>query len=194
MKPLHGTLRSRLAAIGLLLLMLGGGYLLLARPLLLYYEDNQRELELLGKQLDGYQRIANSRGQIEQLFNSIRPKDETLGYYLKGSTQALASAELQAYARTVIEAVQGNLVSTQPIVKAEREPERMVRVSVRMTGTIDTLLQVLFRVSSGSPLLLADELLIRPDKSLLSPAEGAQEDDVLDIQFTLTGFVKESIS
>ncbi len=188
------TLLSRGGALILLLALVVSVYLLLMVPVQRYYEVNQRQLEQLSAQLDGYQRIANSRDQIEKLFKTIRPEESAQGYYLKGATQALASAELQAYVRTVIEASEGSLISTQPVVNGERDPERMVRVSVRMRGNIDTLSHVLFRIATGVPVLLTDEVLIRPDKSSLSRVDEVQTDDTLDVQFTLTGFVRESVS
>ncbi len=188
------TLLSRGLAVALLLLLLASLYVLLLLPLQRHYEASQNELEQLASQLEAYQRVANSRNQIEKLFAAIRPDESALGYYLKGSTQALASAELQAYARAIIEESMGSLVSTQPIVNGERVPERMVKVNVRMRGTIDTLLKVLFRISTGTPVVLTDDVLIRLDNSSLSRIDDVQADDTLDVQFTLTGFVRESVS
>ena len=194
MTIIHNTPLSRGIAAGLLLTIIAAVYLLLILPLQTDYADNRHELDLLTKQLAGYERIANSRNEIETLFKAVNPQDDVLGYYVQGSTRALASAELQAYARSIIEASMGRLVSTQPIVKGERESERTVRVNVRMSGSTDTLLQVLYRLSSGVPVLLTDEVLIRRNKSTLTQADGEQSDDTLDVQFTLTGFVKESVS
>ena len=184
---------SRLLAVALLLGLLGLPYLLLIMPLQHHYAHNQQKLEQLQRQLAGYQRVASSREQIENLFKSIRPEESAVGYYLKGATRALASAVLQAYVRSVIEESKGSLVSTQPITKVERDPERMVRVSVRMRGGIASLLRVLHRVSTGVPVLLTDEVLIRSESATHSRREGEQEDDMLDVQFTLIGFVKESV-
>ncbi len=184
---------SRLLALALLLGLVALLYLLLFMPLQYHYADNQRELEQLTQQLNDYQRIANSRKQIESLFESIRPEQSAVGYYLKGATQALASAELQAYARSIIEESGGNFVSTQPVVTAERDPGRLVKVSVRMRGGIESLLPVLYRIATGVPVLLIDEVLVRSEKSALSRDVGKQAENTLDVQFTLTGFVKESV-
>lgn len=193
MTVISHTPLSRALALGLLLGLLGILYLLLLLPLQRHYADNQYRLEQLNRKLAGYQRIANSREQIERLFESVSPQESAAGYYLKGATQALVSAELQAYVRGVIEESDGSLVSTQPIVKTERDPERMVRVSVRMRGRIDSLLQVLYRLSTGVPVLLTDDVLIRTERSTLQRGDEVQEDDSLEVQFTLTGFVKESV-
>lgn len=187
------TALSRLLAVVLLLGLLLLFYLLLMLPLQRHYADNEYQLEQLHRQLADYRRTANSREQIEKLFKSVSPEESAAGYYLKGATQALASAELQAYVRNIIEESGGSLVSTQPIVKTERDPERMVRVSVRMRGRMESLLQVFYRASSGVPVLLTDDVMIRSERSTLSRAEGEQEDDALDVQFTLIGFVKESV-
>ncbi len=187
------TALSRLLAVVLLMGLLLLFYLLLMLPLQRHYADNEYQLEQLHRQLADYRRTANSREQIEKLFKSVSPEESAAGYYLKGATQALASAELQAYVRNIIEESGGSLVSTQPIVKTERDPERMVRVSVRMRGRMESLLQVFYRASSGVPVLLTDDVMIRSERSTLSRAEGEQEDDALDVQFTLIGFVKESV-
>ncbi len=194
MTLVHNTPLSRAAAVGLLLGLIAAIYLMLVVPLQTYYADSRHDLEQLNRQLSAYQRIASSRNTIEKAFTSIRPEDEQSGYYLKGATKALAAAELQAYARSIIESSKGELVSTQPIGKHERLPDRMVKVSVRMSGNIDSLMQVLYRFSSGVPVLLTDEVLIRRDKSTLTRSDDIQFDDSLDVQFVLTGFVKESVS
>ncbi|MEN8170811.1 MAG: type II secretion system protein GspM [Pseudomonadota bacterium] len=194
MAIVHNTLLSRVVAVGLVLTIVVAIYLLLIVPFQTYYADNSQELDHIARQLTGYERIANSRNEIERIFEATNPQEDVLGYYLKGGTRALASAELQAYVRSIIEASRGSLVSTQPIVKGERESERMVRVNVRMSGSTDTLLHVLYRISNGVPVLLTDEVLIRRNKSSLTRTDGEDDDDTLDVQFTLTGFVKESVS
>jgi general secretion pathway protein M len=184
---------SRGIAVLLLLFVLAVIYLLLVAPLLHHYRESRQELEHLTRQVVAYERIAESRSEVEKLFAAMHPEQETLGYYLKGGTKALASAELQTYVRTIIENAEGNLVSTQPMDKGEREPERMVKVNVRMSGNVESLLHVFYRIANGVPVLLTDEVLIRRNKSSLSRTGVDEGDDVLDIQFTLTGFVKESI-
>ncbi len=193
MTVIQHTPLSRLLTLGLLLGLLALLYLIIVVPLQGYHAENRQQLERLTLQLEGYRRIAASREQIEGLLASIRPEENTQGYYLKGTTQALASAELQAHARTLIEKSNGSLISTQPMVKTGREPERMVRVNVRMRGRIDSLLQTFYNISTGVPVVLTDDVLIRSETSTLSRAGEPQSDDTLDVQFTLTGFVKESI-
>lgn len=194
MNIMHNTPLSRAIALGLLVLVLTLIYLLLVVPVHKHYVSNQQEIEHYSRQLANYNAIVESRTKIEKLLKTLRPQDNALGYYLKGSTQALASAELQTYIRSIIEASKGSLVSTQPIVKGEREPERTVRVSVRMTGTVDSLLQVFYRIATGVPVLLTDEVMIRRNKSSLSRTDSQEDDGGLDVQFTVTGFVKESVS
>lgn len=189
----RNTPASRGLAVGLLLAVVTAIYGLIVLPVLTRHADNQQRLERLARELAQYEQIAQSRSDVEQLLESMRPQDDVRGYYLTGSTRALASAELQAYARSIIEASQGSLVSTQPVVKGEREPDRLVKVNVRMSGTIESLLQVFYRITNGVPVLLADEVLIRRTASTLSRLEEVQRDDALDVQFTLTGFVKESV-
>lgn len=184
---------SRLLAVVLLLGVTGLCYLLFIVPLRHYHEENEVQITQLSRQLQEYRRIAASRGLIEKMLKSIRPEESATGYYLKGATQALASAELQTYVRTIIEQSDGSLVSTQPMVKAERDPERMVRVSVRMRGRLEALLQVFYRIATGLPVVLTDDVLIRTENATLNRGGGGNEDDTLDVQFTLTGFVKESV-
>lgn len=194
MNIIHGTALSRGIAIGLLMVVLAMIYLLLVLPVHNRYLSNKQELEHYSSQIANYKAIANSRTKIEELLQTVQPRENALGYYLKGSTQALASAELQAYVRSIIEASKGSLVSTQPIVKGDREPERTVRVSVRMTGSIDSLQQVFYRIATGVPVLLTDDVMVRRGKSSLPRSDKQEDDGNLDVQFTITGFVRESVS
>lgn len=194
MNIIHGTALSRGIAIGLLMVVLAMIYLLLVLPVHNRYLSNKQELDHYSSQIANYKAIANSRTKIEELLKTVQPRENALGYYLKGSTQALASAELQAYVRSIIEASKGSLVSTQPIVKGDREPERTVRVSVRMTGSIDSLQQVFYRIATGVPVLLTDDVMVRRGKSSLPRSDKQEDDGNLDVQFTITGFVRESVS
>lgn len=168
-------------------------FLLLLRPLLVQYRDNQHEIAKLSRQLISYERIADSRGEVEKTLSEIGPDADVPNYYLQGSTRALASAELQAYVRTVIEASDGDLLSTQPIAKGDDASGREVKVNVRMSGTVEALVQVLYRISSGVPVLLTDEVLILRGRGGGSRQAKAGRDGNLEIHFTLTGFVKQSV-
>lgn len=184
---------SRFIALGLLAGLFIIIYFLVILPVQTRYANNRQMINGLGSELAIYQQIASSRDEVEKIFAATDTQDAQLGYYLNGATRALASAELQAYARDIIDSAKGDLISTQPIVRGESETERMVRVNVRMKGNIESMRQVLYRLSTGQPVLLIDEVLIRLSKSTLTQSDDEEVDDTLDVQFTLIGFVRESV-
>lgn len=184
---------SQFIALGLLCGLLLAIYLLVILPVQTHYANNRQTINSLSSELAIYQQIANSRDAVEKIFAATGSPDAQLGYYLNGATRALASAELQAYARDLIDSAKGDLLSTQPIVRGESEAERMVRVNVSMKGDVESLRQVLYRLSTGQPVLLIDEVLIRRNKSTVTQSDDEEVDDTLDVQFTLIGFVRESV-
>lgn len=188
----HSTV-SKIAAISLLLAVVAVIYLVLIQPLYGHYLQNHQQAAKLTRQIASYEHIAENRSRIEQLFESMRPDEERTNYYLQGSTRALASAELQAYVRTVIESSEGSLLSTQPIVRDDDAPERVVKVNVRMSGSVEALVQVLYRVANGFPVLLTDDVLIMRERSAVTRKADDRNEGDLEIHFTLTGFVKESV-
>ena len=108
--------------------------------------------------------------------------------FLEQKSRDLAAADLQRLLDLLIEETGGILVSTQVLPDTDNDsifPEITVKVHVR--GAIESFQQLLYRLDSGQPLLLLDNLLIR--KRRQGDDRARRDTDQLDIRFDVTAFI-----
>lgn len=192
MKHQLPPLVSRALAVGLLLLLALLIHLSVIQPLYALYRGNSETLETLQHRLGAYRAVAARRGQLEEQLERMVPAQEESDLFLKSATQPLAAAELQAYVRRIVEGADGNLLSLQPITSGiSDEAGTQVAVRVRLTGGTGTVLESLYRLESGRPLVLVDALSMS-QRSRGRPGAGAAGDagGDLDVRFDLTGFLR----
>ncbi len=158
-RELNATQR-RLLAVGLLLLVLLLFYELVARPLITRYQDNREQIAVLEQRLASYRAVAANapalKQQIQQRLNELKRS----GYFLKSTTPALASAELQDLVRGKITQGKGHLFSSQAHETTLEEGYRKVVVDARMRGDMNALQRILFKLVTSRPLVFVDELVI----------------------------------
>ena len=156
--------KSRALAVALLLGALGllGGAVVY--PFVQAFTAGAEEIEDLGFRIARLRRVAQSADYWNAQAEKIHARTEAEGQFLEGATPALAAAELQARIKQLAEDAGGTLTSTQ--ASAPREEEGFTRVGVRanMTGTINTLREVLHAVESSRPYLLVSTLNINADR------------------------------
>lgn len=185
--------QSRALAIGLLLLVLGGTIAALL-ALGTHYRSNQEAIGELQYRLGHFQRMVEQRAALEAELAKLSMTEPISGFYLKGGTQALAAAELQDYATSVIEASGGRLVSIQPIADKDSRRARQVRVQVQMRGDLATLRQMLYSLESGAPSLLINDIRVAKAHTVRQATAANPPAAVLDVYFTLTGFLRGAAS
>lgn len=156
--------RSRAFAVSLLLGVLGLLGVALVYPMARAFSAGAEEIEDLAFRIARLRRVAQSADYWNAQAEKIRARTEDEGQFLEGATPALAAAELQARLKQLTEDAGGTLSSTQ--ASAPREEEGFTRVGVRanMTGTINTLREVLHTVESSRPYLLVSTLNINVDR------------------------------
>jgi hypothetical protein len=80
------------------------------------------------------------------------------GYFLAGSTDALAAAGLQDQVRALVIEKGGSIRSIQPMPGVAVDGLTRITLRVQMAGTIETLLEVLYALETGTPILFIDSL------------------------------------
>lgn len=190
MMPRLRPMESRALAVGLLLAVLALAYAVLIQPVVETWRGQAERIETLGLRLAHDQRLAAERSVLEQEHALLSRQRPAGGYYLTSASEALAAAELQAYVKQLIEGAGGGLISVQPILPSPADTRRRVKAQVRIQGGISAVRAVLHGLQAGSPSLLVDEVEImqgRPDRRTVSPDEAV---GLLDMRFSLTGFMK----
>jgi general secretion pathway protein M len=143
--------------------------------------------------LKKYEQILSGKGAIVGNIELIKRQHEAQGYFNTQGTSALASAQMQEYIKQAIVQAGGQLSSTQvlPTTASSKDKFNRITVSVRMTGNIEVLRAVLYKLETATPLIVIEQLDIRPMRSVrnritrqIEPSNG------LNINFQAIGFMR----
>ena len=189
MKLFSTPLISRLAAVLLLLTVLLGVYTLLVEPIIVGYDATSQDIEEARDQLARFERAAAMRPALLKQIKEFEAQQNALGYFLRGATDALAAADLQDRVNDLIAGKGGTLQSIQPMPGVEEEGLMRITLRVQMTGTTDTLFDVLYALESGSPVLFIDELDVQNRSSVRAGSDASGDAGILTVAFDLSGYL-----
>ena len=147
--------------------------------------------ENLAFTLKRYEQILSGKGAIVGNIAAIKQQHEEQGYFNTQGTSALASAQMQEFIKQAIVQAGGQLSSTQVLPPTSRDKFNRITISVRMTGNIEVLRAVLYKLETATPLIVIEQLDIRPMRSVrnrvtrqIEPSNG------LNINFQAIGFMR----
>jgi len=188
----RGSLISRMLAVGLLAGMLLAGYGLVLAPVVAAYREVGQQIEAAQLLLQRYRSLASQRPELNARLAELERQAAQVGGYLKGSSDALAAAELQDHARAVIEAAGGSLRSTQILPASPVDstvPLRRAALRIQLGVDVEGLQKVLYRLETGQPFLFVDQLTVRQQRTRRRSGDPDQE-PVLDVSFEVYGYVR----
>ena len=188
----RGSLLSRVLAVSLLGGVLLAGYGLVVAPVIAAYREVGQEIEESQLLLQRYRSLASQRPELSARLADLEQQAAKVGGYLKGSSDALAAAELQDHARAVIEGAGGNLRSTQILPAGavdSKVPVRRAALRIQLGIDIKGLQKVLYELETGQPYLFVDQLTVRQQRMRRRSKELEQE-PVLDVSFEVFGYVR----
>lgn len=147
--------------------------------------------ETLAFNLQKYERILAGKNSVVANIEAIKQQHQEQGYFNSQGTSALASAEMQEFIKQAIVQAGGQLSSTQVLPSGKKDNFNRITVSVRMTGNIEVLRSVLYKLETATPLIVIDQIDIRPMRSVrnritrqIEPSNG------LNINFQAIGFMR----
>lgn len=184
---------QRWLAVGLLAFVVLLVFLIMILPIINKGLELNETKENLAFTLKKYERILAGKDAVVKSIDSIGQQNQDQGYFHNQGTSALASAEMQEFIKQTIVQAGGQLSSTQVLPSSETEKDKFNRitVSVRMTGNIEVLRAVLYKLETATPLIVIDQLDIRPMRSIrnrvtrqIEPSNG------LNINFQAIGFMQ----
>ncbi len=168
--------QQRIWALGLLFATLLMILVLFLWPWYAQLTSYQREIKDLVFRIQRYARVIDSRDEVFEKVERSRAAINDLGYFNNQETPALASAELQTFVKNIIVAAGGVLDSTQVISQVEEAELIHIAVNVRLSGDIEMLRSVLYQIEQAKPLMLIEELDIRPIRGVRNRTTGELED------------------
>ena len=182
---------QRWLAVGLLVIVLLMVSLILFVPIISKGLELNENKENLAFTLKKYENILAGKEAIVSNIEAIKQQHETQGYFNNQGTSALASAQMQEFIKQTIVQAGGQLSSTQVLPPTTRDKFNRITVSVRMTGKIDVLRSVLYKLETATPLLAIEQLDIRPMRSVRNRVTRQIEpSNELNINFQAIGFMR----
>jgi general secretion pathway protein M len=181
----------RLAALGLLcalILFVVAGIVL---PLVGLYSSSAVYGSELRARLAQLTLLAANDAALKGQLQRVRRSDPAGGYFLTGSTPSLALAKLQQMVKQLAERNGGELVSTQNVTAEDKQTGPIpVSMKVHVRGDVRTLLDLLYALESGRPMLFLDNIIVTANPAGQSLTESGPGARVLDIRFDLLGYLR----
>lgn len=184
---------SRWLALGLLMAIVLLVILVLLLPLLMKTVELKETTGDLAFKLKRYERILARKDAVFDSVEKLTAQYQEQGYFYTQSTEALASAALQGTIKTTIANAGGQLTSTQILPSKNTEGFVRVAIKVRMSGDMNVLRSVLYQLESAKPLLMIEQLDIRPVRgSRNRQTRKIEPSSELNVNFQVLGFMKAS--
>lgn len=180
---------SRLAAVLLLVVAILAGYTYLIEPMVIGYTETGNQIEEMRDQLTRFERAAATRPALAKQMKDFEVQQQSQGYLLSGTTDALAAASLQDRVHDLIVASGGALDSIEPMPGVEEHGLTRITLHVQMTGTSTTLFDVLYALEAGKPILFVENLEIRGQDATMGESGVGSEPADLAMNFDLSGYL-----
>lgn len=182
---------QRWLAVGLLVFVVLLVSLILVVPIVSKGLELNENKENLAFTLKKYQQILAGKDAIVGNIAAIKQQHENQGYFNNQGTSALASAQMQEFIKQAIVQAGGQLSSTQVLPPTNKDKFSRITVSVRMTGNIEVLRAVLYKLETATPLIVIEQLDIRPMRSIRNRVTRQIEpSNDLNINFQAIGFMR----
>ncbi|MDI1230961.1 MAG: type II secretion system protein GspM [Methylobacter sp.] len=142
--------------------------------------------------LQQYERILAGKDAVIANMNAIKEQYQQRGLLNRQGTGALASAEVQEFIKKTIVEAGGQLSSTQALPVSTKNEFNRITVSVRMTGNSEVLRAVLYKIETSTPLIIINQLDIRPMRGVRSrTTRQIEPSNELNINFQAVSFMRK---
>lgn len=183
--------KQRWLALGILSALLLAVIFFVIVPIVATVLDNQEQTEELVFRLRRARQIVAGKDDIAAYIEQIEQAHQQNNYFSNRDTVSLASADLQRLIKTAIVEAGGELTSTQVLPVRKVQGLSRVTVKVRITGDIETLRNVLYVVESSVPLMIIDQLDIRPVRGKRNrKTRKIEPSNKLNVNFQIVGFMR----
>lgn len=122
-----------------------------------HYDDH---LERMARQLRGYTALNQSRPLLQQSLETLKTRNPQK-LYLKGTTPALMSAELQDMVKAIIESSGGRILSVQNLPNKEDNGHKQVGATLQTSINTPNLRRALYALETNTPYLFVENLTVR---------------------------------
>ncbi len=136
--------------------------------------------------LDRYQRTAQILPQQRATLAALEQQSGRKDGFLAGGNETLIAAELQNRVKTVVEAAQAELHSTQVLPPRSVDGFHRIGIRAEMTGELSAVQAIIYRLEATSPTLFLDNVVLRIHPT--DRRDGSDDAPPLDVSFEVYGF------
>ncbi len=156
------------------------------------YHEQKKELAF---RLQRVRHIVAGKDRVIENIERIKQQYQSQNYFSTRNTVALASADLQKFVKSAISQAGGQLTSTQVLAGSSENGFNRVTVKVRMSGDIDILHSVLHEIETAVPVMIVDQIDIRPVRGKRNrKTRKIEQSNKLNISFQVVGFMRAKAS
>ena len=192
MEMLNNQKQQRWLAVGLLMAVVLIISLIVIVPLVSKGLELHNSKNDLIFRLQQYERVLATKETVIASMTQIKQQHEQQEYLNGQETDALASADMQEFIKKAIVDAGGQLSSTQALPVNNKNKFSRITVSVRMMGSSEVLRTVLYKIETSTPLIIIDQLDIRPMRGSPNRAtHQIQASNQLNVNFQAVSFMKK---
>ncbi len=185
---------SKTTAILLLVIAMLLVYLLVFHSFILRHREYAEEIDGLRTQLGRFLAVASQRESLQMRLSELRSSQKDADLFFEYPEFDEAAAAMSGSIGDMVRAHADDscqIVSRQPVRPRVQERFQKVTVNVRMRCDARDFLQILYRMETGTPLMLVDDLnVIRPRTRRRTRDAQAEIQGTLDIRFNVSGYLK----
>lgn len=183
---------QRWLAVGLLVMVVALITALTVIPAVSKLAELNEEEDKLALKLKKYERILSGKAAVSESVQAVNEQIKEQSYFNSQQTEALGSAEMQEFIKKAIVDAGGKLSSTQALPVKNKDNFSLLTISVRMTGNIEVLRSVLYELETSTPLIMIDQLDIRPLRGIRNRiTRQIDPSNELNINFQAVSFMRK---
>lgn len=188
--PVYNKMQ-RWIAIGLLVAVIVIFSMVVIAPIVSKGMELHDTKETLVFKLQKYERILARKAAVTEGMDKIKAQHLSQGYFNTQGTGALASADVQEFIKKAIFDAGGQLTSTQALPVSNKDGFSRIMVKVRMTGNIEVLRAVLYKMETSVPLIIVDQIDIRPMRGIRNrKTRQIEPSNDLNVNFQAVSFMR----
>lgn len=184
---------SRLTAALLLVIALILIYLLGFHWFIVKHLTYGEEISDLATQLVRFQRVAAQRSEIESQLDSLQGRRLESNLFLEEGDFNEAAAGMSERLNQMVSTQADEscqIVSRQPVRAREVERFEKVTVNVRMRCDVNDLMQVLYSLETGVPMIIVEELTVIKPRTRRRTKDSSPSGEALDVRFNMSGYLR----
>lgn len=179
--------QSRALALGLLVVAVAVVLALLLAPVLLLHKHYDDAIESWTTRLATYRRVAAQAPVLRTALDVMRTKDARR-FFLRNTAANLAGAELQELVKSSIEQNGGRITTSQSPAPRDDAGFRQIVANVQFFATTPSLQRILHAIETREPLLVVDNITIRPTNAFRGFKPAAGQEPEVNVQLDVSGW------